>query len=67
MIEAVLNHAIPGVAGKYNYATYLLEKRAALVRWGAHVARLVAQPVERKPARRTKPAANGAGLVQRAP
>ena len=40
IIEAVLNHisgARAGVAGIYNRANYLPEKKAALARWAAHV------------------------------
>ena len=44
VIEAVLNHVVPGVGGKYNHAKYLLQKREALARWGAHIAKLVSQP-----------------------
>ena len=43
-IEAALNHTVPGVGGKYDFADYLLQKRQALVRWGAHIARLMARP-----------------------
>jgi integrase len=40
IVEAVLNHASghkAGVAGVYNRATYVPEKRAALVLWADHV------------------------------
>jgi integrase len=43
VVEAALNHvsgARAGVAGTYNRAAYAAEKRAALERWGAHVAGL---------------------------
>jgi len=44
IIEAVLNHvsgAKAGVAGTYNRAAYLPEKKAALERWAAHIDGLV--------------------------
>ncbi len=44
IVEAALNHvsgAKAGVAGTYNRAAYAEEKRAALERWGAHIAGLV--------------------------
>jgi len=43
IVEALLNHAKSGVAGTYNKAKYLSEKRAALARWAVHVERLVAR------------------------
>lgn len=45
IIEAVINHVSghkSGVAGIYNRATYLPEKRQALDFWAAHVEALVA-------------------------
>lgn len=45
IVEAALNHvsgARAGVAGTYNRAAYAAEKKAALERWAAHVADLVA-------------------------
>ena len=45
VIEAALNHisgAKAGVAGIYNRSAYAPEKKAALERWAAHVAGLVA-------------------------
>ena len=45
VVEAVLNHlsgSRAGVAGIYNRATYLPEKRQALDLWAAHVEALVA-------------------------
>lgn len=44
VIEAVLNHVSgsrAGVAGIYNRATYLDEKREALKHWGKHVHKLI--------------------------
>src|SRR5262245_65764837 len=44
IVEAVLNHvsgARAGVAGTYNRAAYLPEKKAALARWAAHIEGLV--------------------------
>jgi integrase len=45
-VEALLNHvsgsAKGGVAGTYNKAKYLSEKRVALQRWSAHIENLVA-------------------------
>jgi integrase len=52
VIEAIVNHkggAKAGVAGIYNRATYLAEKREALAKWGAHIARLVSRPQPAKP------------------
>jgi integrase len=50
IVEAALNHisggAKNGVAGTYNKAKYLSEKRAALLRWADHIEGLVA---DRKP------------------
>ena len=49
--EAVVNHLSghkSGVAGVYNRATYANEKRAALQKWGNHVAKLVAASLEKK-------------------
>jgi integrase len=45
VVEAIVNHisgAKAGVAGVYNRAAYLAEKRQALEMWGAHVTALVA-------------------------
>jgi integrase len=45
IVEACLNHvsgARAGVAGTYNRAAYLPEKKAALERWAAHIEALVA-------------------------
>jgi integrase len=45
VVEAVLNHlsgSRAGVAGIYNRATYLPEKRQALDMWAAHIEALVA-------------------------
>jgi integrase len=33
IVEQILGHKIPGVAGRYNHASYLNQKRAALQRW----------------------------------
>lgn len=44
VVEAIVNHisgAKAGVAGVYNRAAYLVEKRQALELWGAHVAALI--------------------------
>ena len=44
VVEAIVNHVSgskAGVAGVYNRAAYLNEKRQALEVWGAHVAALV--------------------------
>lgn len=44
VVEAIVNHisgAKAGVAGVYNRAAYLTEKRQALELWGAHVAALI--------------------------
>jgi hypothetical protein len=44
VVEAIVNHVsghLAGVAGTYNKALYLDERRQALETWGSHVARLV--------------------------
>src|SRR5262249_1640545 len=44
IVEAIVNHVsghLAGVAGIYNKALYLFERRQALEAWGAHVAALV--------------------------
>jgi integrase len=44
VVEAIVNHVSghkAGVAGVYNHAAYLVEKRQALEMWGAHVAALI--------------------------
>jgi integrase len=44
VVEALVNHVsghLAGVAGVYNKALYLAERRQTLERWGAHVAVLV--------------------------
>ena len=46
IVEAVLNHRIGGIAGVYNKATYINEKRVALTRW----ANYLMAAVEGKPA-----------------
>ena len=47
--EATVNHisgaAKAGVAGTYNKAVYLPERKAALEQWGAHFLGLVERPV----------------------
>ena len=44
IVEAVVNHmsglAKAGVAGVYNRALYLRERREALERWGAYISAL---------------------------
>jgi integrase len=42
IIEAVLNHAVVGVAGVYNKASYLKEKRDALDQYAAWIMKAVA-------------------------
>ena len=48
VVEAVVNHvsglAKAGVAGVYNRALYLSERRRALQRWSDYVAELEARP-----------------------
>ncbi|MDA9391407.1 hypothetical protein WN73_12185 [Bradyrhizobium sp. CCBAU 45394] len=54
VVEAAVNHISgykAGVAGNYNYAQYIDEKRAAWERWAAHIARLV----EDRPANNVEP------------
>jgi integrase len=41
IVEAIIGHAVKGVAGTYNYAKYNALKAAALEAWGAHVVGLV--------------------------
>ena len=44
VVESIINHAsghLAGVAGIYNKAQYLAERRQALAHWGAHVTALV--------------------------
>jgi hypothetical protein len=44
VVEAIVNHisgAKAGVAGVYNRASYLAEKRQSLELWGAHITALV--------------------------
>jgi integrase len=46
VVEALVNHIsghLAGVAGVYNKAVYLEERREALKRWGAHIFALVAR------------------------
>jgi integrase len=48
VVEAIVNHvsgAKAAVAGVYNRAAYLAEKRQALELWGAHIASLLAAPL----------------------
>ena len=43
VIEAIANHIsghLAGIAGTYNRAQYLAERRQALERWSAHIAAL---------------------------
>jgi integrase len=58
VVEAVVNHisgARAGVAGTYNRSELLAERRAALKRWAAHVAGLVAErPANVTPIRRPR-------------
>jgi integrase len=57
IVEAILNHVSghkAGVAGVYNHAAYITQKRDALEKWGAHVAALVE---EKGPKIRAKPRA----------
>lgn len=41
VVEAVVNHAVPGVAGVYDRHDYWPEKAAALERWAAHLGALL--------------------------
>lgn len=58
-IEAVLNHisgsAKQGVAGVYNRASYLAEKRELLEKWGTHITGLIARPLRQQQQVRQKP------------
>ena len=40
VVEAILGHAVKGVAGIYNRADYLNEQRRALERWAEYLDRL---------------------------
>jgi integrase len=51
IVESILGHVSGhkgGVAGVYNKALYLDERRRALARWGEHIASLVAEPIDAK-------------------
>jgi hypothetical protein len=72
VIAAIVNHVSgskAGVAGVYNKAVYLAERRKALDLWAAHVARLVSRPEPQPQTGKTAASAtalktaNGAGLV----
>ncbi len=58
VVEAIVNHIsghLAGIAGVYNKAQYLTERRHALELWGAHVAALVEGHTSKVvPLRRTK-------------
>lgn len=57
VVEAIVNHvsgAKAGVAGIYNRASYLTEKRQALELWSAHIAALVKGPKTRQPLTRSQ-------------
>jgi integrase len=41
IVEACLNHVVGGVAGVYNHAKHLKEKREALDQWGRHISAIV--------------------------
>jgi hypothetical protein len=41
VVEAVLGHVVPGMAGRYNHASYDGAKAEALVRWADHVLEIV--------------------------
>ena len=41
IVEAIIGHAVKGVAGVYNHAKYAALKAAALEAWGAHVTALI--------------------------
>lgn len=45
VIEAALGHVTKGVAGVYNKATYLTQRRELMDAWSAHLDSLAAQPV----------------------
>ena len=50
VIEKILNHKIPGVAGIYNRHTYAHEMREALIKYDSHLNRLLigdTEPVDR--------------------
>jgi integrase len=60
VVETIVNHisgAKAGVAGIYNRASYLVEKRQSLDLWSAHIAALVKAPplIPTQQARREKP------------
>ena len=49
VVEAILNHARPGVAGTYNRSSPLAERRAALEAWGRRIAAIVGDVAELRP------------------
>jgi len=60
VVETILGHAgghKSGVAGTYNKALYLEERRRALERWGAHIIELVTGKRDKGGDRRSAPAA----------
>jgi hypothetical protein len=64
IVEAIVNHSGPakaGVAGVYNHAVHLEEKRQALDAWAAHILALTVPQVVRpaKPKRNTVPTLTG--------
>jgi integrase len=46
VIEVILGHKLPGVAGVYNLAEHLAPRRVALERWATYVSTLGAQPTD---------------------
>ena len=64
IVEAIVNHvsgqAKKGVAGTYNKAVYLAEKREVLAKWAAHIAKLVSRPQPAKAAKARETAAEAA-------
>jgi integrase len=54
IVESILCHVKAGVAGVYNRAEYLDERRAALERWSAHIADLLVEAGHGKSIRRKR-------------
>ena len=46
VIEKALNHSIPGVAGVYNRAQYIEQRKAALESWAKYILGLVGDTPE---------------------
>jgi len=66
IVEALVNHVSGhkgGVAGVYNKALYLKERREALELWAAHIARLVLRPEPQRSTKPKQPASHSANIT----